>query len=96
MIFSLESQIAYVMDALRLMDEHGIGRLEVRPEELDRYVGELDSRSANTVWTQGGCRSYYLDDSGRQFALYPGFATGFRRTTRRFDLDPYETATTAA
>jgi cation diffusion facilitator CzcD-associated flavoprotein CzcO len=95
-IFSLESQIAYVMDALRVMDEHRIWRLEVRREELDRYVGELDSRSANTVWTQGGCRSYYLDDSGRQFALYPGFATGFRRTTRRFDLDPYETATTAA
>lgn len=95
-IFSLESQIAYVMDALRVMDQHGIGRLEIRREELDRYVEELDSRSARTVWTQGGCRSYYLDDSGRQFALYPGFATGFRRTTRRFDLDPYETTTTAA
>ena len=88
-IFSLESQIQYVMDALRLMERRALVSVEVRPDALDRYVDDVDRRSEGTVWTAGGCQSYYLDDSGRQFALYPGFASSFRRRTRRFDADAY-------
>jgi len=91
-IFSLESQIKYVMDALRVMRREGVRRLEVRPEALKSYIGEVDDASAGTVWTAGGCDSYYLDDSGRQFAIYPGFAAGYRRRTRRFDAAAYELA----
>jgi cation diffusion facilitator CzcD-associated flavoprotein CzcO len=88
-IFSLESQIAYVMSALQTMDRRGVGRLEVRPEAMEGFVEEVDRRSAGSVWTAGGCKAYYVDDTGRNFALYPGFATGFRRRTRRFDAAPY-------
>jgi cation diffusion facilitator CzcD-associated flavoprotein CzcO len=89
-IFSLESQIAYVTSALDAMDRQSIGRLEVRAEALDAFVAEVDRSSEGTVWTAGGCKAYYVDDTGRNFALYPGFAAGFRRRTRRFDVEPYE------
>jgi hypothetical protein len=88
-IFSLESQIAYVMSALQTMDRRGVRRLEVRAEALEGFVEEVDRRSAGSVWTAGGCQAYYVDDTGRNFALYPGFAAGFRRRTRRFDAAPY-------
>ncbi len=88
-IFSLESQINYVMSALKTMDRRGVRRVEVRPEALAGFVSEVDRRSAGTVWTAGGCKAYYVDDTGRNFGLYPGFATGFRRRTRRFDTAPY-------
>ncbi|MEA2123240.1 MAG: hypothetical protein QOI80_22 [Solirubrobacteraceae bacterium] len=91
-IFSLEAQIAYVLDALRTMDREGVRRFELRPEALEGYVEEVDRRSAGSVWTDGGCTAYYLDETGRNFAIYPGFAAGFRRRTRRFDPAPYETA----
>ena len=90
-IFTLESQIAYVMDALRVIDRDGLTRLEVRQESLDAFVEDVDRRSEDTVWTTGGCNSYYLDDTGRQFAIYPGFVSSFRWQTRRFDSDAYET-----
>jgi cation diffusion facilitator CzcD-associated flavoprotein CzcO len=88
-IFSLESQIAYVTDALRTMEERGITRLELRAHALAEYVAECDRRSAGSVWTEGGCKAYYTDDNGRNFAIYPGFVTDYRRRTRRFDPAPY-------
>jgi cation diffusion facilitator CzcD-associated flavoprotein CzcO len=91
-IFTLESQIRYVMSALEAMGRLGARRLEVRREALERYIAEVDRRSRGSVWTEGGCKAYYLDDAGRNYALYPGFAAEFRRRTRRFDPAPYTVA----
>ncbi len=88
-IFSLEAQIAYVMDALRTMKRERAARVEVRPEAAAAFVDECDRRSAGSVWTDGGCHAYYLDADGRNFGIYPGFATEYRRRTRRFDADRY-------
>ncbi len=89
-IYTLESQIAYVLSALQTMERRGARRIEVRHEALESYVHEVDRRSVGSVWTHGGCTPYYVDDNGRNFAIYPGFAAGFRRRTRRFDSRPYE------
>lgn len=89
-IFSLESQIAYVTDALQTMRRTGARRLEVRPDAFEAYVEECDRRSRGSVWTDGGCKAYYTDEDGRNFAIYPGFASEFRRRTRRFDAGAYE------
>ena len=66
--------------------------VEVRPDALEEFVAEVDRRNEGSVWTAGGCQSYYLDASGRQFALYPGFASQYRRRTRTFDPSAYELA----
>ena len=90
-IFTLESQIRYVMEALRTMAERRARRLEVRSDALERYVSEMDRRSSDgSVWTDGGCKAYYTDDAGRNYAIYPGFAAEFRRRTRRFRESDYE------
>jgi cation diffusion facilitator CzcD-associated flavoprotein CzcO len=95
-IFSVESQINYVMDALKVMQRKDLRRVEVREDAMTNFVKDVDASSEGSVWTSGGCNSYYLDDSGRQFAIYPGFVSGFRRRTRRFDLENYETRELAA
>jgi hypothetical protein len=41
-----------------------------------------------TVWTSGGCASWYLDANGRNSTLWPSFTWPFRERTRR--LDPAE------
>jgi cation diffusion facilitator CzcD-associated flavoprotein CzcO len=94
-IFSLESQIQYVMSALQTMERRGLSRVEVSAGALRSYVEEVDRRSEGSVWTDGGCTAYYLDDDGRNFALYPGFAADFRRRTRRFDLRQYATTSSS-
>ena len=78
-LFSLEAQIAYVLGALRTMERRGANRIEVRRQAFDRYVAECDRRSAGSVWTDGGCKAYYTDADGRNFAIYPGFASEYRQ-----------------
>ncbi len=92
-IFTLESQINYVMGAIRTIDRRRARRIEVRPSALRRYVTEMDRRSRGSVWTDGGCMAYYTDEDGRNYAIYPGFAAEFRRRTRRFDPAAYAVAT---
>jgi len=89
-IFSVEAQIDHVISALETMERRSASRIEVRPEALESFVEWADEASAGTVWTDGGCRSYYLDEDGRQFAIYPGFASEYRRRTRKLNQDAYE------
>jgi cation diffusion facilitator CzcD-associated flavoprotein CzcO len=90
MVYMIESQMAYVLDALRYMERSGAAAIEVRPEAQARFNAELAARSDDTVWTRGGCRSWYLDAHGRNTTLWPGFTFEFRRRTRHFDAASYE------
>lgn len=89
-VFVVESQMSYVLDALRVMDRRRLARIELRPERLRRFVAECDRRSAGSVWTDGGCNAYYTDERGRNVLLYPGFASELWRRTRRFDAGSYD------
>jgi len=51
----------------------------------DAYSAEIEAMSAGTVWTAGGCRSWYLDEHGRNVNIWPATTFGFRRRTRSFD-----------
>ena len=89
MVFMIESHVRYVMDALRIMDEQQIATFEVRPEAIDAYNAEIQSRMAGTVWSSG-CASWYLDAEGRNTTLWPDYTFRFRHRTRRFDTRAYE------
>lgn len=84
-VFMIESQLAYVMGALRAMDARGALACDTRPEAQAAFNETLQSRMRGTVWTEGGCASWYLDAHGRNTTLWPGTSWSFRRATRRFD-----------
>ncbi len=89
-VFMIESLVNYVIDALRTMDEHGAGAIEVRPDAQAAFNDAVDRKMTGSVWTEGGCASWYLDAKGRNAILWPGFTWPFRRLTRRFDPAAYE------
>jgi hypothetical protein len=89
MIHMIESQVAYTADALRYLRRTGAGAVEVRPQAQAAYNDELQSRMEGTVWTAGGCASWYLDAQGRNVTLWPGFTWRFRLATRRFRPEEY-------
>jgi cation diffusion facilitator CzcD-associated flavoprotein CzcO len=87
-----EFQIVYVADALRVMDERRAKSVEVRPEAQRAYNDDVQRRLHGTVWTAGGCTSWYLDDKGRDTVQWPGATWRFRRLMQRFDESEYELA----
>lgn len=84
MIYMIESQIAYVLQALALLQKRPDAALEVKPERQAAFNRRLQQRLARTVWALGGCRSWYQHASGKNTALWPGFTFGFRWATARF------------
>jgi cation diffusion facilitator CzcD-associated flavoprotein CzcO len=89
MIYMIESQVAYTIDALRYLQRTGIPAVEVRPEAQLAYNQTVQRRMAGTVWTTGGCSSWYLDTHGHNTTLWPTFTWRFRRATRRFQPAEY-------
>jgi len=92
MVFMIESQIAYVLDALRTMDARGIATVEPTPRAEERWNRDIQRRMKRTVWSAGGCSSWYLDSHGRNVTLWPRTTFTFRRLTRRFDVEQYVAA----
>jgi cation diffusion facilitator CzcD-associated flavoprotein CzcO/acetyl esterase/lipase len=87
-IFQLESQMNYILDAVRKFQRRG-GRLSVRPEVQASFDREIQKRLSTSVW-QTGCSNWYLDEDGRNTNNWPGFTLEYRRRTRRLDLEDYE------
>ena len=89
MVFIIESQIAYILSALRTMDERSIATVEPTPEAQRAWNSDLQQRMGRTVWSTGGCASWYLDSHGRNTTLWPRTTYKFRELTREFDPDQY-------
>ena len=93
MVYMIESQVQYTLDAIETMDAQGIDTVTVKPEAVRSFNDGVHERMRRTVWMRGGCTSWYLDDHGRNPILWPDFTFRFRRLTRRFDPAAYDVGT---
>jgi len=89
MVYMIESQVAYVDDALQTMDAEGLAVLETTPEAQAAYRDLIAEKSRGTVWLAGGCASWYLDEHGHNSTLWPDFTFRFRKLTRKLDRENY-------
>ena len=92
MVYMIESQVAYVLDALQQLDRRGAHVFEPRVDAERSYNDSIDERMKGTVWTSG-CSSWYADHTGRIAALWPDWTWAFRRRTARFDPADYRLRT---
>jgi cation diffusion facilitator CzcD-associated flavoprotein CzcO len=90
MIYMIESQLNYIADYLATLDRTGAAALDTRAGAQQAWCDDIERRMASTVWTTGGCVSWYLNAAGRNPTLWPGSTIGFRRATRRLDPAEYE------
>jgi cation diffusion facilitator CzcD-associated flavoprotein CzcO len=89
MIFMIERQVDYVLQAMRLASRTHAQAVEVREDVQDRYVSRLQSRLQDSVWASG-CQSWYLDENGRNIAIWPSFTTAYWLRTRRLNPADFE------
>jgi cyclohexanone monooxygenase len=89
-VFVIESQVAYLRDAVRTMREQGYASVEPRADAQRRWNASLQRRMRLTVWSRGGCSSWYLDSHGRNTTLWPRSTVTLRRRLASFDVDAYD------
>ena len=87
-VFMIESQVRYVVQALDLLDRTGAAYLDVRPDIEQGFLDRVQTRLSDTVW-QSGCKSWYLDENGRNFTLWPHFTWKYWLETRRLRASDY-------
>jgi cation diffusion facilitator CzcD-associated flavoprotein CzcO len=90
-LLMIEAQIAYLRRALRYRREHGLATLEPTAEAQAAYVAEVDRGTEGSVWTAGGCDSWYVDATGRNSTLWPGSVRAYQRRLARFEIGDYDT-----
>ena len=90
MVFIIESQLAFIDDAMRQLATHAGCRPP--PTRRPASMPRLGVRLPRTVWATGGCTSWYQTREGRITTLWPGSTLEYRRRTRRLARDDFEFA----
>ncbi len=88
-VYMIESQLNYILGSLKYLEKAGLHRFEVRPEAQSAYNAEIQNTLERSVWVRGGCTSFYLDSTGTNSTLWPGFAYQFKQRLLRFDPAAY-------
>jgi cation diffusion facilitator CzcD-associated flavoprotein CzcO len=87
-VFMIEAQVRYIVQGLQWLQERGSPMMDLRSDAQARFNRELGERAQGTVWASG-CKSWYLDDGGRNVVLWPASPTIYWLRTRRFSPDDY-------
>jgi len=89
-VFMIESQSRYVVDAIKLAESRDAAALDVRQSVQDEFQRVIQDKLVRGVWTQGGCKSWYLDAKGVNRTIWPGFTWRYWLETRRVDPADFE------
>lgn len=89
-VFMIESQARYVVNRIKAMRDREYTRIEVKAHVQADFNRDMQRRSDGTVWTAGGCTSWYLDEAGANRTIWPGQTLSFWYRARRQDLRDFE------
>lgn len=89
-VFMIESQIRYVSQAMALVESRGAAGLDTREGAQARFQSDIQRKLVKGIWTQGGCKSWYLDSRGVNRTIWPGFTWRYWLRTRKLDPSAFD------
>ncbi|MBX2885935.1 MAG: NAD(P)/FAD-dependent oxidoreductase [Granulosicoccus sp.] len=86
-ILMSELQVDYILNALRhcLLTE-----IDVQPDIVDGYNSEVQDAIQVGIWN-AGCQSWYIDENGKNTAVWPFSIANFRKRSMFFNMSDYAT-----
>lgn len=85
----VEAQQEYIVQAIQECMQKNVASIAVREVVQDKFNRDLGEKMKRTTWGDGGNSWYYAKD-GRNTTLYPGFASEYVMSVRKFDLGEYQ------
>jgi cation diffusion facilitator CzcD-associated flavoprotein CzcO len=89
-VFMIEQQTKYLLNMLDEMDARGAAAADVKKQPQDEYNEEIQRLVSKGIWTQGGCKSWYLDAQGKNRTIWPKFTFQYWSELRKVKADDYE------
>ncbi|HSI91890.1 MAG TPA: NAD(P)/FAD-dependent oxidoreductase [Jiangellaceae bacterium] len=90
-VLMIEAQLKQVVKALQHLRRTGAAAIEPTAAAQQRHTARIDRAMSGTVWATGGCSSYYLDATGRNSTVWPGYVSGYQLRLARFRPGDYVT-----
>ncbi len=89
-LLMMESQVEYIIKSIRASYEHPDKILNVNIATQEDWSNEIQRRLSNTMWSEGHCKSWYLDNKGNNFALWSKSISDYRKSCNQFNPEDYE------
>lgn len=88
-VFMIEQQIRYVVQAINAVDKAHAQALAPSRKAQDQFNETLQRKLEHSVWNTGGCRSWYMDEHGKNRTLWSGTTWLYWLAVRRFKKSEY-------
>lgn len=85
-----EAQVGYIVDGLKKIQAQQISKLCIKSSVISAHNQQVQKHLQGTVFNSGGCKSYYLDQNGRNFAAWPWSLAELQRRLKRFRIEEYD------
>ncbi|WFU13112.1 NAD(P)-binding domain-containing protein (plasmid) [Rhizobium sp. CB3090] len=90
-IFTIESQLDYVLSVLRQMGEKKLAEVECRQDVYQRYNRTIQEMHQKMIWSHPGMSTYFRNDRGRIVTNSPWRLIDYWKQTKEADLGDYHT-----
>jgi cation diffusion facilitator CzcD-associated flavoprotein CzcO len=87
-IFMIEAQVHYILEMMKVMHKQKADFVDVRADAQKAFNDQVQKNLEGTVWSSG-CTSWYQQDGGKNFALWPGYTWRFWLETRKVKARDY-------
>jgi len=77
----IESQVNYILQLIQFVDKSNTRAIVVKTDVQDQFNTNVQKQLKGTVW-QSGCVSWYQQDSGKNFSLWPTYTWKYWLQTR--------------
>lgn len=88
-IFMIESQVNYILQLIQLVNKTQTQAIVVRENVQNQFNDAVQKKMQGTVW-QSGCVSWYQQDGGKNFALWPTYTWKYWLETRKINPSDYQ------
>lgn len=90
MVYMYEALADLLAKSLFDMKKNHADIMEVRALAQQAYAQKVMEKMRTTVWETGGCKSWYLDSTGKNSSLWPGYSFRFRQLVKKNPSGAYE------
>lgn len=88
-VFMIESQVDYILQMIKAVDQSHSNAIVVKADVHDAFNDHVQKMMNNTVW-QSGCVSWYQQDGGKNFALWPTYTWKYWLNTKTLNVADYQ------
>ncbi|WP_216934926.1 MULTISPECIES: NAD(P)/FAD-dependent oxidoreductase [unclassified Acinetobacter] len=87
-IFMIEAQVEFILQLMQLVDQSHSNAIMVKDQAQDAFNQQVQHMFEKTVW-QSGCVSWYQQEGGKNFALWPTYTWKYWLKTKKTNAADY-------